>query len=273
MLFSILIANFNNAKFLPIAIESAIGQSYSTIEIIVVDDSSTDDSIDIIESYMKKDSRIFLYKNSQNMGCGFTKNRCIKLANGQICGFLDPDDKLHINAVKVMIEKHLEYSDCTMVFSNFILTDSLLRVRKKIKSYHTEGLLNISLIDNFVVSHFCTFKISAYNSTSGIEFTLKRAVDHDLYLKLEEVGSIVYVDKFLYYYRNHSNGISLFDNKYKALYWNLIVIQSACVRRGLDVEFYMSNELKRIHESHYFFTIFKPIDRFLKLLKYKFYKY
>jgi len=69
--------------------------------------------------------------------------------------------------------------------------------------------------------------------TVGINIFLKRAVDQDLYLKLEEVGSFLFIDKPLYFYRIHNNQISLGENNYKAFYYHIKVIEDACKRRGI----------------------------------------
>jgi hypothetical protein len=65
-----------------------------------------------------------------------------------------------------------------------------------------------------------------------------RAVDHDLYYKLEEVGNVYYVDKPLYYYRhNTANNISLGDeNMLKAHAWDIYAMVNACKRRGIPIE-------------------------------------
>ena len=98
-LFSVLIANYNNGKYLREAINSVYSQIYTNWEIILVDDASTDNSQEIY-SELEKDDRIHIYYNEKNMGCGYTKRRCAELANGELCGFLDPDDALLPHALE-----------------------------------------------------------------------------------------------------------------------------------------------------------------------------
>ena len=66
-------------------------------EVYVLDDCSTDNSVDVILDMIKDDSRFMFCKNTTNKGCGFTKAKCIELAKGDICGFLDGDDALTAN--------------------------------------------------------------------------------------------------------------------------------------------------------------------------------
>ncbi|MBO5404684.1 MAG: glycosyltransferase family 2 protein [Paludibacteraceae bacterium] len=81
--FSILIANYNNGKYLMDAIESVRQQTYTNWEIILVDDCSTDNSHELYKEF-EKDERIHIFLNNQNRGCGYTKNRCVAEAQGEI---------------------------------------------------------------------------------------------------------------------------------------------------------------------------------------------
>jgi glycosyltransferase involved in cell wall biosynthesis len=106
-LFSILIANYNNGKYLEDALQSIFKQTYENWEIVIVDDASTDESQKVYEIH-KNNPKVKLYFNEQNMGCGYTKKRCIDLAIGEICGFLDPDDILDKEALLVDGRRTLE---------------------------------------------------------------------------------------------------------------------------------------------------------------------
>lgn len=88
---SVLISNYNYARYLSAAIDSALAQTYSDIEIIVVDDGSTDDSQPVIEQYGDKIKSIF----QENQGQGAAFNTGFKSASGEIIAFLDADDVWH----------------------------------------------------------------------------------------------------------------------------------------------------------------------------------
>jgi glycosyltransferase involved in cell wall biosynthesis len=89
---SVLMPNFNDARFLPQAIESILGQTFSDFEFIIVDDSSTDDSWDIIQAYAQKDSRIIALRNDRNLKICQTLNRGLALAKGEYIARMDSDD-------------------------------------------------------------------------------------------------------------------------------------------------------------------------------------
>ena len=84
------------------------------------------------------------------------------------------------------------------------------------------------------LTHFATFKRKYFENTSGIDTTFKRAVDQDLYLKLEEVGKHIFLDDYLYNYRVNQNSISANKNVYKARYWHFIAQKNAFKRRRLS---------------------------------------
>ena len=86
-LFSVLIANHNDSKYLMEAVESVEAQTYTRWEIIIVDDGSTDNSKELFQE-LEKNPRIRVFCNGENKGCGFTKRRCLEEAKGEICGFL-----------------------------------------------------------------------------------------------------------------------------------------------------------------------------------------
>jgi glycosyltransferase involved in cell wall biosynthesis len=99
---SIIIANYNYARFLPRAIDSALGQSHGPVEVLVVDDASTDDSADVIASY---GTRIRSCMREANGGHGAAFNTGFAASRGAIVFFLDADDYLYPNAVSETVAR------------------------------------------------------------------------------------------------------------------------------------------------------------------------
>ena len=249
-LFSVLIANFNNGQYLMNAIESVYHQSYTNWEIILVDDGSTDNSSNLYP-LLKQDSRIHIFYNKENKGCGYSKRRCIELANGEICGFLDADDSLTTDALDVMVLSHINNPKTSLTYSLFNETDQNLNFIR-ISTWQRPIRENETLLDTQVVSHFVAFKKEYYIKTKGINPFFKCAEDHDLYYKLEEVGDLLFIDKVLYNYRtNTGNNTSLGENQNRALFWHLLAKVDACRRRGLDdkIEELVVSELSSYIES------------------------
>lgn len=235
-LFSLLIAQYNNGKYFEDCYKSIMAQTYTNWEAIIVDDCSTDDSVEQMKNLIGDDSRFKVFSNDENKGCGFTKRKCAELASGEICGFLDPDDAITETAMEEMIRTHSELLDVGLVYSNFIYCDENLEPQK----VHEQKMVANFLPDFFnsdgAISAFASFKNSFYKKSSGIDAFLQRAVDQDLYLKLYEVGNVFYLNKTFYHYRQHNGGISTNTNNEKAYFWKWVVILDAAKRRNFNIE-------------------------------------
>ena len=105
---SIIVAVYNKEKYLKKCLESLVNQTLSNIEIIVVDDKSTDNSRDIIKYYEKQyKNKVKAIYNKKNMGIGYTRNSGIKIASGEFLGFVDADDYVSLD----MYEKYYEFAN------------------------------------------------------------------------------------------------------------------------------------------------------------------
>ena len=244
-LFSVLIANYNNGCYLQEAIDSVMAQNYTNWEIIIVDDKSTDNSFEIYSKF-KDDSRFRIFYNDENKGAGFTKRRCVDESKGEICGFLDPDDTLNgVDVFDVMVQEHLDNPKASMVYSNMYKTDSSLNIQSE--WYGKDIAEDDTVLESkgWPISHFVSFKKDLYNKTEGVDAFMLRAIDYDLYYKLEEVGYIIHVNRFFYNYRNTPNSISLNDNLKKAHYWHVYACVKAMKRRSIRDESLMFFPLEK----------------------------
>lgn len=91
-LVSIITPSFNSEKFIAETIQSVQNQSYQNWEMIIVDDSSTDQTVTIVEQLIKNDSRIRLFQLDKNSGAGIAREKALSIANGDYISFLDADD-------------------------------------------------------------------------------------------------------------------------------------------------------------------------------------
>lgn len=235
-LVSILIANYNNGAFIEEALKAAILQTYPHIEIIIVDDASSDQSIEIIERFMKAhpESRIQLFKNNTTYGCGWNKRTCIEKAQGAYFAFLDPDDTIELTAIEELMSIHqqnpFKYS---IVYSTHYLCNEKMEIQSvsdwpgKI----LEGQSHLTSIQGHI-SAFALCNRFYYDQTSGINETYLVAEDMDLYLKMEEVAPVFFVNKPLYYYRKHDHNLSWdYNKRYNNLYWRHKAEMEAYKRR------------------------------------------
>lgn len=94
-LISVIMPCYNMASYVSDSIKSVIAQTYPHWELLIVDDASTDETVNIIKSYAQADSRIKFAIKKQNSGISDTRNQCIQMAQGQFLAFLDADDIWH----------------------------------------------------------------------------------------------------------------------------------------------------------------------------------
>ena len=269
MKFSILIANYNNGKYFSDCYDSIIAQTYKDWEAIIVDDKSTDNSLEVISGIVKNDSRFRLVKNEENKGCGFTKNRCASLATGEVLGFLDPDDTLVPDALEIMMNAHDKNPDVSLVHSNFYFCDEKMERTSLFNRAKSVELDNRFINLDASVNHFVSFKKSFYNQTVGIDASLQRAVDQDLYLKMSETGPFYFIDKPMYNYRIHDKGISTSKADH-AFYWYLKVIMKAEERRKVNLEDEVAELLNRTDPGNLEINLANP--RYLILAMQKAFK-
>ena len=116
-LVSVIMPCYNMASYISDSIKSVISQTYPHWELLIVDDASTDNTVDIIESYSQSDPRIRCAIKKQNSGIADTRNQCIQMAQGQFLAFLDADDIWHPEKLekqlRFMIEKNVGFSYST----------------------------------------------------------------------------------------------------------------------------------------------------------------
>jgi glycosyltransferase involved in cell wall biosynthesis len=220
-LFSVLIANYNNSQFLDECIASISNQTYKNFEIVIVDDTSTDNSKKIYEKYAHNE-KVRIFFNDTNQGVGFTKHQCILHAKGEICGFVDPDDALAPDALESLINQHYTHPESSLIYSTHFICNEQLVV-EEIADYvgQIPSDSKTAFINRPIISHFASFKRALYLLTEGISPIYLKAADKDLYFKLEETGPVIFLNKPLYYYRNHANSISLNTNIQHAYFYEL----------------------------------------------------
>ena len=205
-LFSVIIANYQNGEYLDAALQSLVHQTYSRWEAIVVDDASTDNSRQVLERW-QRDERVTVVQHESRRGTGAAFRSGASVARGEVVGMLGADDGLVPNALEVMAAAHANDAAAGLINSDLIICDAELRPTGEPTPYHALAP-GESLIRGCPLSSFATFKRSHYVRTTGFDAALWRAVDHDLYLKLEEVAPLGYVSEALYLYRANPRGVS-----------------------------------------------------------------
>lgn len=216
-LVSIVIPNYNYAHFIRKALDSALAQTYQNTEIIVVDDYSTDDSLEIIEEYAKKHEKIKSYPNKKNLGVVASHNRCVELANGEYIVVLSSDDYLHPDFVKDCVTELKKHPTAAMISSDiwYVDNDGIVSNPPSFydRSFFCKGMYQckIWLFTNTFVPSQVVFRKSCITDpeVGGMfSYLADTFIDTELWFRMCLKYDFVYLKKKLAYYRMHSGSYS-----------------------------------------------------------------
>lgn len=158
-LVSIVFPCYNHAQYLKECLDSILNQTYKNIEVIVLDDASTDNSYDIMKEYAKKDKRIKVLQNKKNEGCIASGNIAFKKAQGKYINFFSADDKMVPTNIQKKVEVLERYPKCGIVFSENIDIDdkgNVLRLnnrRKKKNYYEKNDFIDFIKDESYIISN------------------------------------------------------------------------------------------------------------------------
>jgi len=217
---SIVTPSYNCSKYISQTIESVLNQSYKNWEMIIVDDCSTDNSIEIIERIIGDNSKIKLIKLGVNVGSAQARNAALKVANGRFIAFLDSDDIWYSDKLEKQVLFMLE-KVAPISFTSYELIDEN-GVSKNHTIHSVEKLTQTDYLKNTIIG-FSTSMIDT--SIVGDSFRMRDirlSEDASLWITLLDNGFIAYgFDTVLTKYRVHSKSISANKLKSAKQVWNL----------------------------------------------------
>lgn len=205
-LISVAVACYNSELYIRDTIKSVVRQTYPNWELIIVDDCSTDNSLKAINGCIHKfgiENKTKVFTHDQNYGYGRTLRDAVANSTGELVVVLDSDDALsNDDTFEIEISVHKKYPHASMTYSDYILCDKQLTPQRPIRTQQMPPGRHF-LQGGIRISHLKVFKKALYDKTEGIDPNIRRTVDKDLFLKLEEVGRLIHIDKELYYFRSH----------------------------------------------------------------------
>lgn len=238
-LVSVIIPAFNAARFLAEAIDSVLAQDYPALDIIVVDDGSTDATRAIIDGYGERVRAI----SQPNGGCGAARNAGLRAARGQYVAFLDADDVWWPHKIRHQIDA-LKESGYRMAYSRFICwtpaADGAYASRAQMfGNVDHPDLSDCALVTGNTYSHLLLDCI-VWTSTVLVEKTLLDAVgpfdeslamgeDYDLWLRLSQATDMLGIEQPTALYRQHSQSIT---RSVREVNYEYLVIDRALARWG-----------------------------------------
>lgn len=205
-LVSIIMPTFNREKIIKKAIDSVLNQSYDNWELIIVDDGSCDDTLNLLNSVSNDKIRIFSY--DENKGVAFARNTALKNASGKYVMYLDSDNQWDSRYVETMVGAFIELPQADAIYSG-----QLLYKDDKSDPYAVRfGSFNMSLLHNrnyIDISCFC-HKRSIFDEIGGFDENLTHLSDWDYILRISNNFKMYSVPVLLskYYEYPNSNRIS-----------------------------------------------------------------
>lgn len=207
---------YNAEKFLRVTLDSIQAQTYKNWELIAIDDSSKDNSLNILKSYAATDKRIKVYKNQRNRGVGHTLNRTVSLAKGKFLARMDSDDVMLPNRLSQQLAYLQKHIDTVVVGGQCKLID-VDGQQIGLKTYPTDDQSIRRM--SFVFSPVSHPSIMINRSLVPDDFswyspTACPAEDIDLYFKLFQFGKFANLKQTVIKYRLYPDSTSFRNPKY-----------------------------------------------------------
>jgi glycosyltransferase involved in cell wall biosynthesis len=204
-LVSMLMPVFNQAPFVGRAIASALAQTHRDLEILVLDDGSTDASYEIAADFARRDSRIRLERSGRNEGAAAARNRLLARARGKYICFLDGDDFILPGKIAAQIAFLGAHPEFCAVGTGCVLVDGKDRTLRRIRYTRDDAELR----------HFpdlcCAtvmYRAEALRQAGSFRTDLANGEDVDMVLRIAEFGRITNMPDALYAYRQHKGQLS-----------------------------------------------------------------
>ena len=209
---SIIIANYNNERYIEDTLISLKEQSYKNFEIIVVDDCSTDKSPSIIKNFISLYPHIDIkyIQNKKNIGAANTRNVGIEFASFEWISILDGDDIFHKDKLKKQVLEIQKNKNIVLIGTNLITINSQ---GKKLNHYKYPSLSsqlknNLFNFRKFPAHSSLMFKKDLFYEVGQYDCFFEPSEDFNLFCKLSSYGEIACIQDYLTFYRVHSKSIS-----------------------------------------------------------------
>lgn len=231
---SVVLPTYNRAPFLSACIESVLQQSFQDWELIVVDDASTDSTIELLNNY--KDPRVKLLRNSDNRGVSFSRNRAIAESQFDWIALIDSDDTWNEKKLFKQWELIKTYPDCRIIHCDEEWVRHGKKVNPKIKHLKKGGDLFLQSTELCAISPSAVLlQKKLIHEMGGFLETYPVCEDYDLWLKICSQYPVYYIEEKLVI-KNGGHGDQL-SRKYIAMdYWRVKSLHWIMQNRVLSPE-------------------------------------
>lgn len=265
-LVSIIVPIFNTEKYLDRCLKSLLQQTYKNIEIILINDGSTDSSLQICKKYVKHYKNIILIDSSNN-GVSSARNQGIKKANGKYIVFVDSDDEITKDAVNIMYKK-IQCEDVDVVISNYAIVnkDGTKKTNKNNKMIKYKDFLD------FISYNMLWGPANKIVKRSKIKtlFDENISIGEDALFWCENFKNCKYsyIDTITYYYYMNDNSAmheKKINNRNISFFTSLEKVINIC--EGSSKEFFMAHYIDNLYKYN---SYMEDTEKIFKKVKYSY---
>lgn len=220
---SVIIPVYNVEKYLSECLDSVVNQTYKNLQIILVDDGSTDFSGKICDVYAEKDNRITVV-HQKNAGAGAAKNTGLELIEGDYFSIIDSDDYIELDMYEKMVNSLEKYNADIVqcLFRNVFVNDSFDR-KYKIKGNYPKVLTSKRFLKEYLYDwKYAIFANKVFKSSllKDIRFPVGRKIDDEFftYKLVCNAKKVVNIDNILYNYRMRKTSVMNENNSDRLIY-------------------------------------------------------
>lgn len=222
-LISVIVPNYNHEKYLSQRLDTIYNQTYKNIEVIILDDYSTDNSKEIIEHYRNNPLTSQIIYNTNNSGSPFKQwYKGIQLAKGEFIWIAESDDYSELNFLEELLKGFHKSPNVVMTYSDLWVVNSTGKILVKQTKEHCHNIPStthiyggIEFIKERMIRHcsVCNassvlFKREAALSITTLYTNFKASGDYLFWILIAEKGNVVKIDKTLDYFRQHSTNVT-----------------------------------------------------------------
>ncbi|GAA5218534.1 glycosyltransferase family 2 protein [Corallincola platygyrae] len=232
VLVSVIIPAYNRDSYIAHTVDSVLNQTLTDLELIVVDDGSSDDTRAILDAYQDERLTVLEHPGRVNKGQAAAINVGLRHASGEYLAILDSDDYWAPEKLETLVGYLQQHQDIGLVYSNGFAVDP---ENKPIYPIYREGHQELNepsrvLIDcYFLLPNNAVLRRDIMTQVGEFDESLRAAQDHDMAIRVAEVTKMAYLDLPLFFYRRHPDSIS---SKRKHIRWqNGFYILDKAVKR------------------------------------------
>ena len=195
LLFSVIIPTYNRRAFLEIAVPSVLNQTYSSLELIIIDDGSTDQTEDWIKH--NRDARL-VYKRQKNSGVAFARNQGLSLAQGDFIAFLDSDDRWVPNKLQRTYECIQQYPHISIFHTEEVWYRNGKILEQKNKHKKPSGYVYKNALPLCCISiSTVAIKRNVFDAVGGFDENFEACEDYEFWLRVTHQYHVQLIPEYL----------------------------------------------------------------------------